>query len=52
MVRLCQMFRGWTVEYAENLIENRPDMVTRIFQVNEAQIKTDVVLKERHVYWP
>lgn len=46
------MFRGWTVEYAENLIENRPDIVTRIFEVSEAQIKTDTALKIRHEWWP
>ncbi|MBK9122806.1 MAG: hypothetical protein IPM16_06750 [Chloroflexi bacterium] len=36
-LRLCQMFRGWTWEYAETLLEQRPSVVARIFDAIEVQ---------------
>lgn len=49
--RLVQMHRGWTMEYAENLIQNRPEIVMKIFQANEAQNKTDAATGTRHIWW-
>lgn len=52
VVRLLQLFRGWTVEYAENLVDNRPDAVRLIFETINAQQMTDQATSTRHEWFP
>lgn len=49
--RLCQLFRGWTWEYAEHLVEDRPDAVKIIFDASLAQIRVNEVSDRKFDWW-
>lgn len=48
-IRLLQSFPGWTLEYAETLMEERPYQVAEIFGVLDAdnKIKEQQMIKAR-----
>lgn len=51
-LRLCQMFRGWTWEYAEHMIANRPDALREIFDGLAAQNAVNHGRDHPYVWWP